>query len=123
MANEMQHKYGYFEDYQVDNYKVKLHKELFWLLLYKDPETKESFPHLNYDKYFTGLMKKLNGLNELLMFPVEMVSIMSLLEAAYIETQKECFDYKSYRKLILDAHNLVDKMNSQEVLYDKYRYL
>lgn len=107
----MQHKYGHFEDYQINNYKVKLHKELFWLLLYKDPNTKEKFPNTNYDKYFVGLMKKLDGLNELLMFPTEMVSIMSLLEAAYIETKKSDFDFKSYRKLILDAHNLVDKMN------------
>ena len=106
----MQTKYGHFEESQIKEYTIKLHKELFWLLLYKDPETKEKFPNMNYEKYFMGLMKKLDGLNELLMYPVEMVSIMSLLEAAYIETNKSEFDYKTYRKLILDAHNLVDKM-------------
>ena len=30
----MKHLYGYFTDKQMDDYKVKLHKELFWLLIY-----------------------------------------------------------------------------------------
>ena len=55
-------------------------------------------------------MKKLDGLNTLLFCPVEIVSILSLLQAAYNETKKEEFDYQSYRKLILDAHSLVDKI-------------
>lgn len=106
----MQHLYGNFSEQQIKEYKIKMHKEMFWLLLYKDPETKDQFKNTNYEKYFIGLMKKLDGLNTLLLCPVEVVSILSLLQAAYNETKKEEFDYQSYRKLILDAHSLVDKI-------------
>ena len=107
----IEHLYGNFSDTQFEEYKVKLHKELFWLLLYKDPKTKDKYENVNFEKYFIGLMKKLSGLNELLFEPVEMVSILSLLQAALIETKKDCFDFQSYRKLILDTHSLVDKIN------------
>ena len=109
----MHNKYGNFSNEQMENFKVKLHKELFWLLIYKDPETKEDYSNVNFEKYFTGLMKKINGLNSLLFYPSEIVSIMSLLEAALMETQEIDFDYKIYRKLILDAHNLVDKIGGK----------
>lgn len=106
----MKHLYGYFSDKQMDNYKVKLHKELFWLLIYQDPETKNEYPNVDFNKYFDGLMKRMNGLNKLLSYPAEIVAIMSLLEAALIETEKIEFDYQTYRKLVLDAHSLVDKI-------------
>lgn len=32
--------YGHFDDLQIEEYKEKLHKEMFWLLLYKDPKQK-----------------------------------------------------------------------------------
>ena len=105
--------YGHFDNKQIEEYKVKLHKELFWLLLYKDPKTKEQYTNVNFDKYFTGLMKKIDGLNELLFYPVEIISIMSLLQAAYKESKKFIFDYQIYRKLILDAHTLIDKINME----------
>ena len=55
-------------------------------------------------------MRRMDGLNELLSYPTEIVAIMSLLEAALIESKKVDFDYKSYRKLVLDAHSLIDKI-------------
>ena len=106
----MKGKYWDFDDLQIDDYKDVLHKELFWLLLYKDPKTCNEYKYVDYDKYFTGLMKQLDGLNELLLHPVQLIKLMSLLEAAFIETKEETFDYQSYRKLILDAHSLVDKL-------------
>ena len=106
----MKHLYGYFSDGQMENYKIKLHKELFWLLIYQDPETKNNYLDVDFNKYFDGLMRKISGLNKLLSYPTEIVSIMSLLEAALIESQKEEFNYKTYRKLVLDAHSLVDKI-------------
>ena len=109
----MHNKYGTFSNEQMENFKVKLHKELFWLLIYKDPNTKDDYSNVDFEKYFTGLMKKINGLNSLLFYPSEIVSIMSLLEAALIETQFDDFNYKIYRKLILDAHNLVDKIGGK----------
>ena len=106
----MQNIYGHFDDEQMENYKVKLHKELFWLLIYKDPKTRDEYSNVNFNKYFDGLMRKIDGLNELLFYPTEIVAIMSLLEAALIESKKVDFDYQAYRKLVLDAHSLIDKI-------------
>ena len=105
--------YGHFDDLQIEEYKEKLHKEMFWLLLYKDPKTKDEFKNVDFEKYFINLMKKIDGLNPLLFYPVEIVAIMSLLQAALNETRSDDFNYRSYRKLILDAHSLVDKINSR----------
>ena len=106
----MKHLYGYFTDEQMDEYKTKLHKDVFWLLIYKDPNKIGDFPDVDYEKYFEGLMLKINGLSELLSYPMEIVEMMSVLEAALLETRKEKFNFKTYRKLIFDAHSLVDKI-------------
>ena len=62
---------GYFPEEQFEEYKKKMHKEMFWLLIYKDPKTKDDYLYVDFEKYFTGLMKKLNGLNALFSYPVE----------------------------------------------------
>jgi hypothetical protein len=110
MGNNMKHLYGHFTNEQMDSYKVKLHKELFWLLIYQDPKTKDEYLNVDFNKYFDGLMRRMDGLNELLSYPTEIVAIMSLLEAALIESRKADFNYQAYRKLVLDAHSLVDKI-------------
>ena len=106
----MDHLYGYFTDGQMENFKTKLHKDVFWLLLYKDPEKIDEFSKVDYEKYFNGLMLKINGLNELLSYPTEIVEMMSILEAALIETRREYFNFRTYKKLIFDAHSLIDKL-------------
>ena len=110
MVNKVKHLYGEFTTEQMEQYKIKLHKELFWLLIYKDPKTRDEYLDVNFNKYFDGLMRKIAGLNELLFYPAEIVGIMSLLEAALIESKKTDFSYQAYRKLVLDAHSLVDKI-------------
>ena len=107
---KMNHRYGYFDEEQFESFKEKLHKELFWLLLYKDPKTCDEYKHVNFDKFFAGLMRRINGLSALLFYPSEIVSIMTNLEAAFLETEKPDFDFQIYRKLVLDAHALVDKI-------------
>ena len=102
--------YGSYNNEQFEQYKIQLHKEMFWLLLYKDPKTKDKYKNIDFEKYFVNLMKKLDGLNEILLCPIEMISIMSLLQAALIESRNDHFNYQVYRKLILDAHALVDKI-------------
>lgn len=106
----MEYLYGEFEDYQIIDYKKKLHKDLFWLILYKDPQTKDRYSSIDFNKYFVFLMKKINGLNELLSYPSEIIEMLSLLEAAYIESRKEFFEWEVYRKLVLDAQSWVDKI-------------
>ena len=109
----IEHKYGSFTEEQFDEYKSQLHKKLFWLLIYKDPETKDQFPNVdqkNYEQYFSHIMHEIDGLNSILSYPVEICSMISLLESALHETQKTVFEYKPYRKLILDAHAMIDKI-------------
>lgn len=108
----MEYKYGELTEEQFGKYKIKLHKELFWLLIYKDPKTKTKFEYVDYDKFFDGIMRKLNGLNRLFNYPSEFIELLSYLEAAKIEAESENFNYPAYRKLILDAHAVVDKIGA-----------
>lgn len=112
----IEHKYGEFSETQLDEYKTKLHKKLFWLLIYKDPNTKDQFPNVDdqaFEQYFNHVMHEINGLNSLLLYPVEICSIMSLLESALAISKEKDFNYKTYRKLVLDAHALVDKIREK----------
>ena len=110
MVIDMENRYGWFDEEQFEGFKKKWHRELFWLLLYKDPKTADQYVHVDFDKFFEGLMRRINGLSALLFYPIEIVNIMANLEAAYLETQKDEFDFGVYRKLVLDAHALVDKI-------------
>lgn len=107
----MTSKYGDFTSEQMQEYKKKLHDKLFWLLLYKDPNTANDFKDVDFDRYFETLMKELNGLGDLLLHPVGLIEMLSILEAARIESKETQFNYKTYRKFVLDAHNLLDRMD------------
>ena len=100
--------YGELDAEQLAEYKDKLHKKMFWLLLYKDPDTCAQYEYVNFDKYFKSLMQEINGLNDILMRPAELIETMTLLQAAYNETTNQTFDYGKYRKFVLDAHNTLD---------------
>lgn len=109
----IENRYGEYTKPQLDDYKKKLHNKMFWLLLYKDPKTKDNYPEMDnesFNRYFDYLMKEIAGLNELFENPSEIIEISALLMAAWLETKKEEFDYQCYRKLVLDAHHLVDKI-------------
>lgn len=111
----MNHKYGTFDAKQFKDYKTQLHKKLFWLLLYQDPKTKDQYPSVNIQKYFKGLMYELDGLNHLLFYPKEMITLCSKLEKARTMCASPTFDWEEYRCLILDAHTLVDNISDCEV--------
>lgn len=106
----MEYKYGELPIEQINEYKVKLHKKLFWLILYKDPRLYKKYKNVNFKKYYLRLMGELDGLNQLLSYPVQIVEIMSLLEEAFKITEQDVFNYKKYRKYVLDAHALIDEI-------------
>lgn len=112
----MNHLYGKFSKKQITDFKDKLHKKLFWLLLYKDPKTAQNYKNVDFKKYFINLMKEIDGLNELLFYPTPIIEICCKLQAAYKESCNEQFDYQAYRKFVLDAHNLVDKIDEGDVV-------
>ena len=99
----MLYKYGEFTDNQIQQTKIYMRKQIFFLLLIVDPETKDNYPNVDVDEAFGSLLSKFGGLNDVLLCPPELVRIMSVLEAARKEYHSEDFTYRKYRKLILDA--------------------
>lgn len=97
------YKYGSYSPTQIHSTKHNLRKAIFFLLLYVDPKTKNEYKDIDVEEAFLGLQYKLNGLNSLLLEPPQLIETMSLLESALDVYKSECFDWKLYRKLILDA--------------------
>lgn len=109
----MRHLYdNEFTQEQIAATKKSIRGQIFFLLLCVDPKTADEYKNVDVRKSFQGLLHKLGGLNELLMNQKEIVTTMSLLQAALIEIDKDDFDfYKSdYRKLILDAGAEIDRL-------------
>lgn len=108
----MEYLYGEFSDKQIEMNAIAMHNAVHKLLLYKDKnvsgnifETDEQFRN-----YFKNLLYRFGGFNELLGEPVQMVSLMSTLQAAYDEIEREEFNFPVFRRLILDAHGFISSM-------------
>lgn len=109
----MKYKYGTYNNEQIEEIKIYIRKQIYFLLLIVDPNTKDEYKNVDVQMAYNSLLKKLAGFNELLLCPPELVHIMALLEAAQIEYKKENFNYKSYRKLVLDAGSEVLNINKE----------
>lgn len=72
---------------------------IFKLLPYKQ----DGYAYL--DRYFESVLQRLIGFNKLSGFQPEVITIMSLLEYARQEN-----DFQKYRKAILDACGLVERI-------------
>lgn len=107
------HKYGEFEDSQIEATKKYIRKQIYFLLLCVDPNTKDEYLNVNVESAFNNILVKVSGLNDILFYPSELVLIISLLQSALNEYMSPNFDFMKYRKLILDAGNEVLKI--QEV--------
>lgn len=110
----MLHKYGEFTDKQIESNITYIRKQIYYLLLCVDPKTKDDYINVDIPKAFDSLLIKLGGLNSVLFEPPEMVTVISLLEAALCEYNNPEFKYSIYRKLILDAGNEVLKIKEVE---------
>ena len=104
----MKHKYGNFTETQMLLTKKSIRKQIFFLLLCVDPETKDGYAHVNVSEAFKGLLYKLDGLNSVLGEPQELVDTISLLEEALIKYNEPKFNFRTYRRLILNAGSLID---------------
>lgn len=105
----MRYLYGEFTDEQIDEAVKVMHNDVHKLLLYKDKEVKETIFNTEEDfvNYFTNLLFRFGGLNELLGEPKQMVALMSTLQAAYDEVQSNTFNYRTFRRAILDSHGYI----------------
>ena len=99
----MKTKYGEFTTAQIQSAKKEIRKNIIFLLSIVDPKLKEDYKHIDVNAAFNSLLMELGGMNELFFCPVEIVTVMSLLEAALIEYNSPEFDFAKYRKLVLDA--------------------
>ena len=104
------YKYGEFSEKQLSDSAYDLRKNIYFLLLLVDRNTKDQYEGVDVDKAFADLFRKLSGLNELLSYPKELVTVNALLEAAMTEYHNPEFQWGVYRKLILDAGNEVIKV-------------
>ena len=104
----MKHKYGNFTETQFLLTKKSIRKQIFFLLLCADPKTKSNYAHIDVNDAFRGLLYKLDGLNSVLGEPQELVDVISLLEEALIKYNESKFNFKTYRRLILNAGSLID---------------
>lgn len=106
----MQHLYGEFTRDQIVQTKQSLRGSIFFLLLCVDKKTAWEYENIDVNKNFEGLLLKISGMNDLLMNPPELVIVLSLLQAAMAEYNKPNFNFRIYRKLILDAGAEVKKL-------------
>lgn len=103
----MDHLYGTFTAKQIADHKKALHNSIHWLLIYKENGYED------LDRYIFNLIVRISGLNDLLMNPPVIVSLLSILQALREENQKPDCDKKLYRKLVFDAHSIVDKIKEE----------
>ena len=89
---------------QIAAEKKYIRSAIFKLLPYKE----ESYEYLN--EYFNSVLQLLKGFNKVSGNQPEMVSIISKI--AYAQTEAE--DFSEYRKAILDACGLVDKIKESD---------
>ncbi len=108
----MTYKYGNFTKQQIKDKSKIMHSEVHKLLLYKDKNVSQEIftDDVAFLSYFSNLLKRFGGLNELLGCPSEMVDFMSTLEAAYKMVQSNDYNFCEYRRLILDAHGFIKDM-------------
>ena len=106
----MKHLYGEFTKDQIVQSKKSLRGSIFFLLLCVDKKTAWEYKDIDVNKSFKGLLLRIGGMNDLLMSPPELVTVLSLLQAAMTEYNNPEFNFKTYRKLILDAGAEVDRL-------------
>lgn len=108
----MKHIYGTFSDSQLKENSKIMHSEIHKLLLFKDKNLNQKIfdSESDFKNYFSNLMYRFSGYNELFNCPVQMVALLATLQSAYDMVNSENFDFVEYRRLILDAHGYIKSM-------------
>ena len=89
---------------QIAAEKIYIRSAIFKLLPYKE----ENYEHLN--QYFGSVLQLLKGFNKISGNQPEMVSIISKIAYA----QEEAKDFDDYRKAILDACGMVERIKESD---------
>ena len=110
----MRYKYGEFTQSQISYTKSSIRKSIFFLLLCVDPNTRKDYSDIDVNKTFENLLHRIGGLNDVLLYPPEIVMVISLLKEAQKLYNSNIFDFSVYRKLILDAGSEVLKIKERD---------
>ena len=112
----MEHLYGKFSEEQIIETAQRMHSEVNKLLLYKDTKIFDRVFNSDedFEIYFSNLLFRFSGLDTLLGKPETMVRLLSVLQAAYNEAFSDTFNYKIFRRAILDAHSLIKSMFEED---------
>lgn len=102
--------YGKISQEQLTDFKKKLHSKVHWLLIYKESN---DFT-VDYDAYYTELMNYIGQAGEVLHQDSTILEILTTLAMAYSETVKDEFNHGRYRRYVLEAHNLIDRLGVSE---------
>lgn len=108
----MNYIYGDFTDKQIAEAACEMHKDIHRLLLYKDPNISVDIFEDDgaFVLSFQNVLYKLGGTQTLFNDSGIMVELMATLQAAYNEVTGRNFNYKTYRKALLNAHGYVREM-------------
>lgn len=88
--------------------QIAAEKEYFLSAIFKLlPYKQNGYEYL--DSYFESVLQRLLGFNKISGFQPEVITIMSLLEYARQEN-----DFKKYRKAILDACGIVQRIKESD---------
>ena len=88
--------------------QIAAEKEYFLSAIFKLlPYKQDGYEYL--DNYFKSVLQRLIGFNKISGFQPEVITIMSLLEYA-----REEDNFENYRKAILDACGLVEKIKESD---------
>ena len=102
--------YGKITKEQLDDFKRRLHNKIHWLLIYKESDEFK----VDFEAYYTELMTYIGNAGEVLRQDAIALEILTTLSLAHNETLKEEFNHGRYRKYVLEAHNLVDRLGVPE---------
>lgn len=94
-----------FSREQIRQTKKAVHSMVHWLLLYVE----QDYDREMLDQYFKTVLYRISGLNEVMGENYTFVLLLSTLRAAKTFLSSEDYNYSDYRRLILDAHTLIDK--------------
>lgn len=110
VSNLVEYKYGTFKPDQVEYYKKRLRKKIFWLILYTDRNTNEDFNNVDVVKYHENLLFEIASLNKLLLYPDNYVEVINTLESALNILKSDHFNFHQYKKLVFNAGDLMEQI-------------
>ncbi len=115
----MKYIYGEFTERQIKEAVHAMHSDIHKLLIHKDNNIIENVfqTEEEYLNYFNNLLFRFAGLSRLFDEPIQLVAFMSTLQAAYDEVVSDQYDWRKFRRAILDCHGYLELMfETEEVL-------